>query len=130
MRNPGETRDTIAETVRFAKEINPHTIQVSLAAAYPGTRLYREAKAKGWLRQDQEGMVAVNGMQVSSLEYPHLSHEEIFESLASFYKQFYFRPSKIGEITWEMLHSWEMTKRRLREGVEFFQFLNQRQDSA
>ncbi len=127
---PGETRETIAETVRFAKEINPHTIQVSLAAAYPGTRLYREAKANGWLREDQEGMVAVNGLQVSSLEYPHLSHEEIFESLASFYKQFYFRPSKIGEITWEMLHSWEMTKRRLREGVEFFQFLNQRQDSA
>jgi hypothetical protein len=29
---PGETRATIEETIRFAQEINPHTIQVSLAA--------------------------------------------------------------------------------------------------
>src|SRR5208337_1691247 len=38
---PGETRETIEETLKFAKEINPHTIQVSLAAPYPGTFLYR-----------------------------------------------------------------------------------------
>ena len=54
----------------------------------------------------------------------------IFNALSMFYKRFYFRPKKIGEITWEMLQSWEMTKRRLREGVEFFNFLNQRADSA
>ncbi len=29
---PGETRETIQETIRFATEINPHTLQVSLAA--------------------------------------------------------------------------------------------------
>ena len=34
---PGETRETIEETINFAKEINPHTLQVSLAAPYPGT---------------------------------------------------------------------------------------------
>ncbi|MEJ0007734.1 MAG: radical SAM protein [Steroidobacteraceae bacterium] len=34
---PGETTETIEKTIRFAKEINPHTIQVSLAAPYPGT---------------------------------------------------------------------------------------------
>ncbi len=127
---PGETQETIKETIRFAKEINPHTLQVSLAAAYPGTRLYKEAVENGWLREQQGEMVAGNGLQISSLEYPDLSHEEIFNALSSFYKQFYLRPRKIGEITWEMLHSWDMTKRRLREGVEFFQFLNQRQDSA
>ncbi|MGH7001026.1 MAG: hopanoid biosynthesis associated radical SAM protein HpnJ, partial [Stellaceae bacterium] len=33
---PGETRETIEETIRFATEINPHTLQVSLAAPYPG----------------------------------------------------------------------------------------------
>ena len=127
---PGENHDTIKETIDFAKEINPHTIQVSLAAAYPGTFLYNQAMENGWFRQDANGMVASSGTQVSSLEYPDLSHEEIFEALSTFYKKFYFRPSKIGEITWEMMQSWEMTKRRLREGVEFFHFLNQRADSA
>jgi hopanoid biosynthesis associated radical SAM protein HpnJ len=127
---PGETHETIEETIRFAQEINPHTIQVSLAAAYPGTFLYNQAKENGWLRKSDDDLVANNGIQVSSLEYPNLSHEEIFNALSMFYKRFYFRPKKIGEITWEMLHSWEMTKRRLREGVEFFNFLNQRADSA
>ncbi len=128
---PGETRDTIEQTIRFAQEINPHTIQVSLAAAYPGTFLYNQAKENGWMRDTSSAdLVASNGLQISSLEYPDLSHEEIFNALSTFYKRFYFRPRKIGEITWEMLHSWDMTKRRLREGVEFFRFLNSRADSA
>ncbi len=128
---PGETRDTIEESIRFAQEINPHTIQVSLAAAYPGTYLYEEARANGWMREAADSqLVARNGLQISSLEYPELSHEEIFKALATFYKRFYFRPRKIGEITWEMLRSWDMTKRRLREGVEFFRFLNSRADGA
>ncbi len=46
---PGETRDTIEETIRFATEINPHTLQVSLAAPYPGTALHRQAVEHGWL---------------------------------------------------------------------------------
>jgi hopanoid biosynthesis associated radical SAM protein HpnJ len=125
---PGETHETIEETIRFAKEINPHTIQVSLAAAYPGTYLHKQAMENGWLLRDSTHIVAQEGFQVSSLNYPHLPHEEIFAALEKFYKRFYFRPSKIAEITFEMMQSWEMTKRRLREGVEFFRFLYGRED--
>ena len=125
---PGETHDTIEETIRFAKEINPYTIQVSLAAAYPGTYLHKQALENGWLLRDSSHIVAQEGFQVSSLNYPHLSHEEIFAALEKFYKRFYFRPNKIAEITFEMMQSWEMTKRRLREGVEFFRFLYGRED--
>jgi len=125
---PGETHETIEETIRFAREINPHTIQVSLAAAYPGTYLYRQAQENGWLRDAH--LITDTGVQISSLEYPDLSHEEIFQAVERFYKRFYFRPSKIGEITFEMLKSWDMTRRRLREGVEFFQFLYGRKDAA
>ncbi|MGH8116188.1 MAG: hypothetical protein ACREPJ_02585, partial [Rhodanobacteraceae bacterium] len=55
--------------------------------------------------------------------YPHLSKDDIYHSLETFYRSFYFRPSKIWEIVKEMLGSWDMMKRRLREGVEFFHFL-------
>lgn len=44
-----------------------------------------------------------------------------------FYKKFYFRPGKIWEIVKEMLTSWDMTKRRVREGVEFVRFLRTHQ---
>ena len=127
---PGETKETIQETLRFAKEINPHTIQVSLAAPYPGTFLYRQAKENNWLYNEEIDLLTNEGTQIAPLSYPHLSHTEIFNSVEDFYKRFYFRPSKIASILGEMLVSPEMMKRRLREGVEFFQFLRMREDAA
>lgn len=124
---PGETRETIEETIRYATDINPHTIQVSLAAPYPGTALYRQAVENGWLVDNGKELLQGEGFQISSLSYPHLSQAEIFAALATFYKRFYFRPRKIAAITWEMARSWEMMKRRLREGVEFMHFLNARE---
>ncbi|MDR3416758.1 MAG: hopanoid biosynthesis associated radical SAM protein HpnJ [Nevskia sp.] len=121
---PGETKETIEKTIEFAKSINPHTIQVSLAAPYPGTTLYKQAVDNGWLKEnDAVNLVNDKGVQLAAISYPHLSKEEIFHSMETFYKRFYFRPSKIWEIVREMLASWEMMKRRLREGVEFFRFL-------
>ena len=121
---PGETKETIDKTIQFAKEINPHTIQVSLAAPYPGTTLYKQAIENGWL-QENEAVHLVNdkGVQLALISYPHLSKEDIYHGVEKFYRSFYFRPSKIWEIVKEMLASWDMMKRRLREGVEFFRFL-------
>jgi hopanoid biosynthesis associated radical SAM protein HpnJ len=124
---PGETRETIQETLAFAKEVNPHTIQVSLAAPYPGTFLYKQAKENGWFASDVD-LLTEDGTQIAPLNYPHLGHTEIFDSVEDFYKKFYFRPSKIMEIVKEMLTSRDMLVRRLREGVEFFQFLKNRED--
>ncbi len=127
---PGETKETIEETIRFANEINPHTIQVSLAAPYPGTFLYKQARENnGWLDEDQE-LIDELGMQIAPLYYPHLSHTEIFDSVEDFYKRFYFRAPKIASIVGEMVRSPEMMKRRLREGVEFFHFLRERREIA
>jgi len=125
---PGETSETIEKTIEFAKEINPHTIQVSLAAPYPGTALYKQAVAEGWLQETEaQNLVNEKGVQLAAISYPHLSKEQIFHSMEVFYKRFYFRPSKMWEIVREMATSWEMTRRRLREGVEFFRFLRARQ---
>jgi hopanoid biosynthesis associated radical SAM protein HpnJ len=123
---PGETKETIEETIRFATEINPHTIQVSIAAPYPGTFLYRQAIENGWLDSGDAALVDQRGTQIAPLHYPHLSHHEIFSSVEDFYRQFYFRAAKIAAIVGEMVHSPRMLRRRLREGVEFFQFLRQR----
>jgi len=127
---PGETPETIRETIEYAKRINPHTIQVSLAAPYPGTFLYNQAVQNGWLDAANAELVTEDGIQVAPLHYPHLSHDEIFQSLEGFYKEFYFRPRKIGAIVKEMVTQEGMMKRRLREGVEFFQFLRDRQNAA
>ncbi|MDD2859938.1 MAG: hopanoid biosynthesis associated radical SAM protein HpnJ [Acidiphilium sp.] len=123
---PGETQETIRETIQFAKDINPHTIQVSLAAPYPGTFLYDQAVENGWLDIANAELIDDHGIQIAPLHYPNLSHTEIFEGVEVFYRKFYFRAPKIMSILNEMVRSPQMMKRRLREGVEFYQFLRER----
>jgi radical SAM superfamily enzyme YgiQ (UPF0313 family) len=127
---PGETRETIEETIRFATQINPHTIQVSLAAPYPGTELFRDALEHGWLDEAHAELVDPSGVQIAPLHYPHLSHTEIFQSVEEFYRRFYFRTPKIAAIVSEMVRSPQMMMRRLREGAEFFAFLRERRELA
>jgi hopanoid biosynthesis associated radical SAM protein HpnJ len=124
---PGESRETIEETIKFAADINPHTIQVSLAAPYPGTELYRQAVENGWLDIGHAELIDERGVQIAPLHYDHLTHTEIFDSVETFYKRFYFRRKKIASLVAEMIKSPEMMRRRLREGVEFFQFLRHRE---
>jgi hopanoid biosynthesis associated radical SAM protein HpnJ len=127
---PGETKETIEQTINFAKEINPHTLQVSLAAPYPGTFLHKQALENGWLSAEHAELIDETGIQIAPLNYPHLSHGEIFDSVETFYKRFYFRAPKIASIVGEMVRSPQMMKRRLREGVEFFQFIRDRNKAA
>ena len=128
---PGETKETIEETIRFAIEINPHTLQVSLAAPYPGTFLYKQAQENHWFAQEENAdILSDRGVQLAALSYPHLSHTEIFQSVDAFYRRFYFRAPKIAAIAGEMVRSPDILKRRLREGVEFFRFLRERREPA
>jgi radical SAM superfamily enzyme YgiQ (UPF0313 family) len=121
---PGETRETIQRTIDFAREIDPHTVQVSLAAPYPGTALHRQAQERGWLLGD--GLVDGTGAQRSALGYPHLPPREIFAAVETFYRRFYFRPRKIMAIGGEMLRDRQVLRRRLGEGRDFLRFLARR----
>ena len=127
---PGETKETIEETIRFANEINPHTIQVSLAAPYPGTFLFDQAVKNGWLDTSNADLVNDDGVQIAPLHYPHLTQTEIFNSVEEFYRRFYFRSGKIASIVGEMVRDRQMLVRRLREGIEFFHFLRERRGVA
>jgi hopanoid biosynthesis associated radical SAM protein HpnJ len=122
---PNENRETIEETIRFACDIAPHTIQVSIAAPYPGTELYQQAQDNGWFAN--QDLVANSGIQLSSLQYPGLSASDIEDSVEQMYRRFYFRPKTIIPIVQEMLGDPQMLVRRLREGKEFFAYLKERQ---
>ncbi|MFH1778051.1 MAG: radical SAM protein [Candidatus Omnitrophota bacterium] len=43
----GETKETIQKTIKYAIELDPHSVQFSIATPFPGTRFYHEAKTKG-----------------------------------------------------------------------------------
>jgi len=44
---PGETKETMEQTVKFAKELDLDYCSISMTTPYPGTRLYDEIKAGG-----------------------------------------------------------------------------------
>lgn len=119
---PGETKETIDQTFRYACELDPDTIQVSIAAPYPGTEFYKQAVDNGWLSPSD--LVSSDGTQSCPLEYPNLSSAEISAAVDSFYKKFYFRPKVIARIAKQMLKDPDIRRRRLREGKEFFSFLH------
>jgi hopanoid biosynthesis associated radical SAM protein HpnJ len=127
---PGETTETIQQTIKFACDIDPETIQVSLAAPYPGTELYRQAQEQGWLQIQTGELVDTHGIQTAAMNYPKLSSTIIFNSVEELYRKFYFRPRKMFSLFGGMLRDPEVMKRRLREGVEFFKFLHERKATA
>jgi len=124
---PVETQETIEQTIRFAQELDVFSIQVSLAAPYPGTELYEMARQNGWFaKKDKTDIIHDDGFQQSTLEYPGLSKEEIYDSLERFYHKYYFRPKPIARIIRTMLEDKDLCVRRVREGYEFFRSLKQR----
>lgn len=124
---PVETPQTIQNTMDFAKELDVFSIQVSLAAPYPGTELYEMARQNGWFTsKNKTDLVVGDGQQQSTLEYPGLSKAKIFEEMDRFYRGYYMRPKPILRILQTMLEDKHMLIRRTREGFEFFRNMRQR----
>jgi hopanoid biosynthesis associated radical SAM protein HpnJ len=126
---PVETKETIEETIRYAMELDVFSIQVSLAAPYPGTELYEMARQNGWFaKKDKSNILREDGIQDSALEYPGLSKEEIYEAVEKFYSRYFFRPRPILRIMKTMLQDKDVFVRRVREGFEFFRTMSQRRN--
>jgi hopanoid biosynthesis associated radical SAM protein HpnJ len=121
---PVETPETIEQTIRFAQELDVFSIQVSLAAPYPGTELYAQARSNGWFARPDT--IQGGGYQTAALAYPGLSPEAIFDAVERFYHRWYFRPKPILRILRTMLADRRVCVRRLREGYEFFRNMRRR----
>jgi hopanoid biosynthesis associated radical SAM protein HpnJ len=93
---PGESRETIRNTIAFAKELDVETIQVSVAHAYPGTELYDFAVKNNFMVKGS--MVDAGGHQLAHIEYPGLPADEILHSVHRFYDEYYFRPKAVFRI--------------------------------
>ncbi|MBW1916824.1 MAG: hopanoid biosynthesis associated radical SAM protein HpnJ [Deltaproteobacteria bacterium] len=122
---PGETPATIEESIRFACDLDPDTIQVSLATPYPGTAFYDLCITQSYFRS--EFLVdGDTGYQQCVVEYPELKAEEIFQAVPRFYRKFYFRPGYMARTAKTMLLDADERRRLLKEGKEFFGFLFRR----
>src|SRR5947209_16827228 len=98
---PGETRESIRNTIEFAKQIDCETIQVSIAHAFPGTEFFDFAKANGFITN--EAMSDEGGHQMAHIEYPGLPVEYVMEMVHKFYDEYYFRPKAAFRVVWQAI---------------------------
>jgi len=125
---PGETKETIQETIAFAKQMDLNSIQASLASPYPGTEFYDLCKEQGWISSDN--FLDDSGHQKCVINYPHLSNAEIFNSVEEFYNKFYFRPRFIIRSIGRMIVNSAERRKLLKEGRQYLQYMRKRKESC
>jgi hopanoid biosynthesis associated radical SAM protein HpnJ len=123
---PGETRETIRNTINFAKELDVETIQVSIAHAYPGTELYDYVIKNGFLAPGSN-MVDEGGHQLAHIQYPGLPVDEVMESVHRFYDEYYFRPKAVFRILRKAVFNNVERKRLYKEAKSFLKLRASRQ---
>lgn len=114
---PGETKETIEESLQFAKELDCETIQVSIAHAYPGTEFYDFAQSNGYFRDVE--MTDETGHQLPHIEYPGLTRGEMMEAVEYFYDQYYFRPRIVARIVKKAIFDSKERSRLYKEAQEY-----------
>jgi len=91
--NQGETKETIRETAKFARELNPDTAQFFPVMVYPGTETYNWAKKKGYLKAKKwSDWLNKDGTHRTLLSRPGLSSKELNELTDESRRAFYVRP--------------------------------------
>ena len=90
---PGETKKTMQETLDYALELKPDTVQFTIASTYEGTAFNTYLREGGFLREDIG--VTESGHLSAKFDYPDLRGDEINVFTHEAWKSFYLRPSTL-----------------------------------
>jgi radical SAM superfamily enzyme YgiQ (UPF0313 family) len=89
---PGETEETIKDTINFAIKLEPDYVDFHCASPYPGTKLYDIMREKGEIKEefhkDLTGHTAFSSTE-------HISKDRLREFVGIAYQRFYRRPSRV-----------------------------------
>jgi len=90
---PGETKESIENTIAWAKKLKPDTAQFQLMIPFKGTKFYKDLKKNGNLKNNEPN-------------FKQLSANEIRQYAKKAYREFYF--------------SWHYLKRILKNPIQHF----------
>ena len=90
---PGETKESILETISFLKSLNATYITLGIAVPVPGTDFYKYIEENGYLLT--KDWSNYDPIKKPVFSYPHLSADEIAYYAAYGLRQFYMRPKYI-----------------------------------
>ena len=122
---PGETEETIQETIAFSKKLPLNVAIFHIAAPYPGTPFFFEVTENGWFRP------GVNWEQVDMdkstvLDYEHLSAERLNYWQKRATREWVLRPGPIFTIL-KGLNSWAGFKSAVSAGLQTLSFISSKE---
>ncbi len=114
---PGETVETIRETIELAKKLPLELALFHVAAPYPGTPFFFEVVENGWFREDTR-WEQVDMDKGTVLEYENLSSEDLLYWQRKAFREWAFRPGPVLTYLKMLFSDTRTFKRAARVGME------------
>ncbi|RLC58259.1 MAG: radical SAM protein, partial [Chloroflexota bacterium] len=114
---PGETEETIRETIRFSRKLPLDLVLFHIAAPYPGSPFFFEVVENGWFRPGTRWEQV--DMDCSTvLDYPNLRAEELERWAQRAFRSWALRPGPILTYLRMLLSSPSLWRPALEIGLE------------
>ena len=121
---PGETEETMNDTLSLALEIEPSTATFGICTPYPGTPLFRDVARKDPSIGDGANNAAMERLHTIG-DFNHLfcsvDGKKLNKTVKRFYRAFYLRPSYIFS-SLHRLRSKNMVRNLIIGGLNVFSF--------
>ncbi|MDP2923274.1 MAG: radical SAM protein [Candidatus Omnitrophota bacterium] len=121
---PGETRETIKETMRFVKRIKPTIVTFGICTPYPGTVLF-ESVSNAFADIGDGSSCDLSRIHTEGFYnrvFTKLTNEELGRSVRRAYRSFYLRLSYIAQWV-KRFRSFGEIKRIFSAGTQIFIFI-------
>ena len=118
---PGETVDTIQETIAYSKTLPLDIALFHIAAPYPGTPFFYEVVENNWFRPGTK-WEEVDMDQSTVLDYGNITAEQLEYWQKRATREWSFRPGPIWTFV-KGLNSWEGFKSAVSVGWQTLQFV-------
>jgi len=122
--NKGETKETLRDSLEFAKEINADTCQFFPMMVYPGTEDYEWAKKNNYLEESSfEKWLSPEGMHNCVVSTPELSSSELVDFCNLARREYYLRPRYLLSKTIQMFTDPGEIVKTIKAAKTFFRYL-------
>ena len=121
---PGETKETLRETLELAKSLGPDTVQFYPVMVYPGTEAYAWYKERGLINtSDFNKWITPEGLHNTVISTESLSSEELVRFCDNARREFYLRPHYILYKLKQMFKHPREIRRTFKASKTFFKYL-------
>ena len=101
---PGDTRETVMESMRFACSLPLTYAKASMTLPFPSSALFRQIEREGRIKSRNWDIYNFHST-TEVWEHENLSWDEIRKYYGMFHRKFYFRPSYIWNRFWRDLRT-------------------------